>query len=132
MIYGVGTDLIRIDRIRVAQARNGGRFERRILGPDELAIFQHRSARRPDRGIAFLATRFAAKEAISKAIGLGMRHPMSWQAVQILNAPGGRPIAVANGELAQWLGAQSLTVQVSITDEAEFAAAFAVASRQVS
>lgn len=93
-IGGIGMDLLRIDRIERALARHGDRFAEKILGPEELAKFHARRARDPVRGVRFLATRFAAKEAFSKAVGLGMRMPMTWRRVQTLNAPGGRPVLV--------------------------------------
>ncbi len=89
-IAGIGMDLLRIDRIERALARHGDRFAEKILGVEELQKFHARRARDPVRGLRFLATRFAAKEAFSKAIGLGMRMPMTWRRVQTLNAPGGR------------------------------------------
>lgn len=68
-IGGIGMDLLRIDRIERALARHGDRFAEKILGPEELAKFHARRARDPVRGVRFLATRFAAKEAFSKAVG---------------------------------------------------------------
>ncbi len=127
MIYGIGTDLIEIERIAQACTRHGDRFAQRVLGPDEQRVYEARRARSAARGLAYLATRFAAKEAVSKAIGLGMRQPMSWRAVQILNAPSGRPQAVASGALADYLRERRLCVQVSVTDERTMAAAYAVA-----
>lgn len=126
MIYGIGTDIIRIPRIAAALARHGDRFAARILGVEEMEKFKRRSARVPARGVSFLATRFAAKEAFSKAIGLGMRMPMTWRAVQILNAPSGKPQLVLSGALQEWFSAQRLTAQVSITDEAEYGVAFVI------
>lgn len=127
MIYGIGTDLIEIERIATAFERFGERFVRRILGPQEQARYEARRARSPRRGVAYLATRFAAKEAISKAIGLGLRSPMTWQAVEIINAPSGQPQAVASGALAQFLRARRLRLSVSVTDEQTMAMAFAIA-----
>lgn len=127
MIYGIGTDLIEIERIAAAFERFGDRFAQRILGPQELARYSARRARSARRGVAYLATRFAAKEAISKAIGLGLRSPMSWRAVEIVNEPSGRPLAVANGALAAFLRARRLRLSVSVTDEQTMAMAFAVA-----
>ena len=124
MIFGIGTDIIRIARIEAALERNGERFAAKILGVEEMEKFRQRSAKAPVRGVRFLATRFAAKEAFSKAIGMGMRMPMTWRAVQILNAPGGKPIAVAGGTLKDYMDLHGLTAQVSITDEAEYAVAF--------
>ena len=73
MIYGIGTDLCDIRRIRATLARRGERFAEKVLGPHELAVFRERRAKVEARGEAYLATRFAAKEAFSMAIGLGLR-----------------------------------------------------------
>jgi holo-[acyl-carrier protein] synthase len=127
VIYGVGIDLIEIERISAAVDRFGERFVQRILGPQEQIRHAARSARSARRGLAYLATRFAAKEAVSKAIGLGLRSPMTWRAVEILNAPSGKPEAVANGALAEFLRARRLRLSVSVTDEQTMAMAFAVA-----
>ncbi|MBY4896329.1 holo-ACP synthase [Cupriavidus sp. AU9028] len=129
MIHGVGTDIIQIDRVQGVMDRTGGRFASKILGPQEMAIYQRRLARHPKRGLAFLATRFAAKEAFSKAIGLGMHWPMTWRAMELLNLPSGEPYAHCHGELARWLGERGLTVRVSVSDEHDYAVAFAIAER---
>jgi holo-[acyl-carrier protein] synthase len=127
MIFGVGQDVIEIERLAGALARHGERFATRVLGPHELAVYRARRRRSAQRGMAFLATRFAAKEAISKAVGLGMRSPMSWRAVEIVNEPGGRPCAVANGPFAAFLEANRLRLHVSVSDTANLAVAHAVA-----
>jgi len=105
-IYGIGTDVVQISRIAAVLERTGGRFAEKVLGPDELRVFHARRARSEARGIAFLATRFSAKEAFSKAIGLGMHWPMTWRALQTLNQRSGEPYVVASGELADWLAAR--------------------------
>ena len=127
MIFGIGNDVIEIDRVAAAVARHGERFAGRILGPRELVIYQARRRRSPQRGTAFLATRFAAKEAISKAVGLGMRWPMTWRSVEIVPEASGRPCAVANGEFAVFLAGKGLRLQVSLADIANLAVAQAVA-----
>jgi len=129
MIYGIGTDIIQISRVESALARHGDLFTQRILGPDEYAKYLYRRDKVAVRGIRFLATRFAAKEAFSKAIGLGMRMPMTWRGVQFLNAPGGRPIAVANGVLKQYMDNNGLSAQVTLTDEADYAVAFVIVEK---
>ena len=129
MIFGIGTDIQRIDRIRDALARHGERFVLRILGPNELVIYRRRGARLAERGIVFLATRFAAKEAISKALGLGMRMPMRWRAAQILKEPSGKPHVATDAVLAAWMRERSLTAHVTLTDDADYAVAFAVVER---
>jgi holo-[acyl-carrier protein] synthase len=127
VIYGIGTDLVELHRIDAAVNRFGDRFVERILGPEELARYAARRARSAARGRAFLATRFAGKEAVSKAIGLGMRAPMSWQSVEIVNAPSGQPQVLAHGALAEFLAAKRLRLSVSVTDEQTMAMAFVVA-----
>lgn len=127
MIYGVGTDLVEIGRIAAALERFGERFVERILGPQERARYSARRARSASRGLAFLATRFAAKEAVSKALGLGMRSPMSWRAVEIVNAPSGQPQVVVHGALADFVRTKRLRLSVSVSDEQAMAMAFVVA-----
>jgi holo-[acyl-carrier protein] synthase len=127
VIYGIGTDLVEIGRIAAAVDRFGERFVDRILGPQERARYEARRARSASRGLAFLATRFAAKEAVSKAIGLGLRSPMTWRAVEIINAPSGQPQVVAHDALADFIRARRLRLSVSVTDEQSMAMAFVVA-----
>ncbi|MFN6061014.1 MAG: holo-ACP synthase, partial [Burkholderiales bacterium] len=78
-IFGIGTDICDIRRIRAAWERHGERFAMKILSEAEMHTFRARTARWPDRGVRFLATRFSVKDAFSKAIGLGMRRPMTWR-----------------------------------------------------
>jgi len=127
MIFGIGTDAIEVARIESAVARHGDRFVARILGPREMLIHAARKARSPARAMLFLATRFAAKEAVSKALGLGMHMPMHWRAVQIVNAGSGRPQAVADGPLGAFLAQRRLQLHVSVTDINQLALAYAVA-----
>lgn len=130
MIYGVGTDIMKIDRIAAALDRFGDRFAERILGVEELEKYHRRTAKVAARGLRFLATRFAAKEAFSKAIGLGIHMPMTWRSAQILNAPSGKPIVVTSGKLAEFMELNGLTAQVSITDEVEYAVAFVIVEKK--
>lgn len=129
-IAGIGTDLIYISRIQKAFDRHGERFLKRILGAGEREKFQRRYDRDPHRGISFLATRFAAKEAFSKAIGLGMRMPMHWSAMQTLNAPSGKPMVVLTGELKTWYEARFGEAHVSLTDESDLAMALVIVERK--
>jgi len=129
MIFGIGTDAIEVARIEASVARHGARFIERILGPRERAVQAARAARSAHRGILYLATRFAAKEAISKAVGLGMRQPMHWRAVQILNGPSGRPEVVADAAMAEFLRRRGLRLHVSVSDIDALALAYAIAER---
>ncbi|MDE2147905.1 MAG: holo-ACP synthase [Burkholderiales bacterium] len=126
MIYGIGTDLCDVRRIQATLARRGDRFAERVLGPAELPVFHARRARVEARGLRFLATRFSAKEAFSKAIGLGIRWPMAWRACEVLNEPGGKPYLRLSGELSQWFAARRLVAHVSVTDESDYAASYVV------
>ncbi len=129
MVSGIGTDIIRIDRIAAALARHGDRFAEKILGPQEMEKYLRRKQKVEARGVRFLATRFAAKEAFSKAIGLGMRMPMTWRAAQFLNAPSGKPIVVTSGALTEFMQQHGFAAQVSLTDEAEYAGAFVIVEK---
>lgn len=129
MIYGIGTDICDIRRIRASFERHGERFALRILGEAEQQVWQRRSARWPERGLRYLATRFSAKEAFSKAIGLGMRQPMSWRLCEILNQNSGAPAIVLHGELKTWFEARQLSAHITVTDESEYAASFCVVER---
>lgn len=130
-IAGIGLDLMRVERIEQAVARHGERFPRRILGPQELAKYHARGARSPVRGIRFLATRFAAKEAFSKAVGLGMRMPMYWRAVQTLNERSGRPVIVISDPVLQaWYDERFGAAHVSVTDEHDMVAAYVIVERR--
>lgn len=130
MIYGIGTDIVQIPRIEAALSRNGERFAERILGAEELEKYRRRKAKVKARGLRFLATRFAAKEAFSKAIGLGMHMPMTWRSMQTLNAASGKPEVVVSGSLREFMEHNGLTAQVSITDEAEYAVAFVIVEKK--
>ena len=129
MIYGIGTDICDVRRIRAALERQGERFARRILADGELATWKARSARWPERGIRYLATRFSAKEAFSKAVGLGMRMPMSWRSCEVGKLASGQPVIVLHGELKAWFDAQGLSAHVSVTDESDYAASFVVVEK---
>lgn len=127
MIFGIGTDLVEVGRIRATRERFGDRFIQRILGPQEQLRYEARGARSERRGLAFLATRFAAKEAISKALGLGMRSPMTWRAAEIVNLGSGAPTVLVHDALADFVAARSLRLHISVTDEESIVMAYAIA-----
>jgi holo-[acyl-carrier protein] synthase len=130
MIHGIGTDVCDVRRIRASLARHGERFARRILSDPEMRVWQARTARWPERGVRYLATRFSAKEAFSKAVGLGLRLPMSWQLCEIANLPSGQPVIVLHGGLKTWFEAQGLTAHVTVSDETDYAASFIVVEKR--
>ena len=113
MIYGVGTDLIEIQRIDRALKRFGERFARRILCEPELRRF--RAHRQP---AAYLAKRFAAKEAFTKALGTGIHAPANWHGVWVKNLPSGKPVLEFSDSLSTLLKQRKiLHSHLSLTDE---------------
>jgi holo-[acyl-carrier protein] synthase len=125
-VYGIGTDLCDVRRIAATLERKGERFAEKVLGPGEIEVFRARRARVEGRGLRFLATRFSAKEAFSKAIGLGLHMPMTWRDCEILNERSGKPFVRLHGALAEWFEARGLVAHVTVTDETDYVATFVV------
>ncbi len=126
VIYGIGTDICDVRRIRASLDKHGDRFAAKVLSDAEFKTWKARSARWPERGLRYLATRFSAKEAFSKAIGLGMRMPMTWKLCEIANERSGKPVIVLHGGLKAWCEAKGLTAHITVTDETDYAASFCV------
>ena len=117
MIYGVGNDVVEIGRIEKALQRFGERFARRILCEPELRRFS--GHRKP---AAYLAKRFAAKEAFTKALGTGIRHPANWHGVWVKNLPSGKPVLEYSPALRSLLDERRVTgAHLSLSDEREMA-----------
>ena len=130
MIFGVGTDICDVRRIRAVLARRGEAFAERVLGAHEIEVFRSRRRQFEERGIRYLATRFSAKEAFSKAVGLGMRTPMTWRGCEIANLASGKPEIRLHGALADWFAVRGLVAHVSVTDETDYAATFVVVEQE--
>ena len=126
MIVGIGTDVCDVRRIRASLERHGERFAAKVLADGELAVWRQRSARWPERGVRYVATRFSVKEAFSKAIGLGMRMPMTWRHCEIASLPSGQPTLVLHGTLKAWFDNQGWRAHVSLSDESDYATSFVV------
>ena len=126
MIYGIGTDICDVRRIAATYARRGERFAEKVLGPHEIEVYRARRSKVEARGISYLATRFSAKEAFAKAIGLGMRMPMTWRDCEVVKVPSGKPQIRLHGALAAWFDARGLRAHLSVTDETDYAASFVV------
>jgi holo-[acyl-carrier protein] synthase len=123
MIHGIGVDLVRVHRVSDLHGRYGERLARRILAPEELA--EYAGAIDKDR---FLAKRFAAKEAFAKAVGTGLRAPVSLTGIRIGHDALGRPDFGYGQALGDWLVERGIgRVHLSISDEREHVVAFAVA-----
>ncbi len=122
MILGTGTDLIDIRRIERALARFGHRFARRVLVEHEYRCFcaQVKPAH-------YLAKRFAAKEAFSKAMGTGIHFPVNWHNVSVANERSGRPYLQFSEPLAALIEQRGISrAHLSLSDEIEMACAFVV------
>lgn len=126
MIYGIGTDICDVRRIQASLSRHGERFAKKVLSDGEFATWQSRTKRWPERGVRYLATRFSAKEAFSKAIGLGMTMPMTWRNCEIGKLPSGKPVIVLHGALKDWFDSRHLSAHITVTDEADYAVSFCV------
>ena len=113
MIYGVGTDVVEIGRIEKALERFGERFARRILCEPELTRFaEHRLP------ASYLAKRFAAKEAFTKALGTGIHAPANWHGVWVTNLKSGKPVLQFSAALERLLQQRKIIQShVSLSDE---------------
>ena len=126
MIIGVGTDLVSIDRITRVLARHPDRFADRILSEAERARFDTYEVG-PGRN-AYVAKQFAAKEAVSKALGTGMREGVQFNRIEVLRNSAGQPSVKLLREAL--MKAASLGVQrwhLSLSDEAGFVVSVAIA-----
>ena len=129
MIYGIGTDICDIRRIRASLEKHGERFAQKVLSDVEMQTYRARSERWPERGVRYVATRFSAKEAFSKAIGLGMRMPMTWRLCEVAKLPSGQPTLVLHGVLKAWFEAKGLNAHISVSDESDYATSYCVVEK---
>ena len=122
MIFGIGTDIVSYVRIEAVHIRYGERFAQRVLSQGELAEY-HRSAH-PAR---LLMKRFAAKEALAKAVGSGLRFPVTLQNISVTHDDMGKPSFDFDAELAAHLRqAGVMHHHLSISDDHDMAVAFVV------
>jgi len=125
VILGIGTDLVRVARLEQALVRFGDGFARRILADAEWAEFL-----REARPAHFLAKRFAAKEAVAKALGTGFRDGMRLADIGVTHDGAGRPGLVYCGVTAAQVRERGVTAtHLSLSDEADYALAFVVLVR---
>ncbi len=122
MIFGIGTDIVEVARIEASIQQFGDDFVKRILADSEFSSYleSHIKPR-------FLAKRFAAKEAFSKALGTGLRAPATFQNIAISHDELGKPLLMLAAELQVFLQAKNINkTHISISDEKNLAAAFVV------
>lgn len=122
MIFGIGTDIVEVARIEASIQQFGDDFARRILSDSELTSYQQSQIK-----ARFLAKRFAAKEAFSKALGTGLRAPATFQNIAVSHDKLGKPIFMLAPELQTFLQTKNITqTHISISDEKNLAAAFVI------
>jgi holo-[acyl-carrier protein] synthase len=122
MIFGIGTDIVEVTRIEASITQFGDDFAKRILAESEMPSYLQ-SQIKP----RFLAKRFAAKEAFSKALGTGLRAPATFQNIAVSHDDLGKPILLLAPELQRFLNSKNITkTHISISDEKNLAAAFVV------
>lgn len=122
MIFGLGVDIAEVQRFDQAYARFGERFPRRILAAEELVEFAR--SKRPAR---YLAMRFAAKEATSKALGTGFRQGVAPRQIRVVHAPSGKPSIAVSGMAATLFEQHGIVgSHVSLTDDGGLAVAVVV------
>ena len=122
MIYGVGADIVNIERIQKVILKNREGFIKRVLTEHEQALFTNKAD-----SAAFCAKRFAAKEAFSKALGTGIGRAVSFQDLTIRNNDNGKPHFIPSEKLRLYLLEKGVKqAHLSISDESQYAVAFVV------
>ncbi|MRR50055.1 MAG: holo-ACP synthase [Rhodocyclaceae bacterium] len=121
MIFGVGTDIVAVARTTTMWQRHGERALEKLLAPAEIAACV--ASAEPGR---FLAKRFAAKEALGKALGTGVRTPVLLPAIAVAHDALGKPVFEFSADLAGYLAARRLIAHLSLSDEQDYAVAFVI------
>jgi holo-[acyl-carrier protein] synthase len=122
MIFGLGIDLVNIPRMESVLRRWGDRFVKRVFTEQEAQVCYQRAY-----PAAAFALRFAAKEAFSKAVGLGMRKGIRWRDIEILHLPGGKPTLKLKGRSSETCHEKGIThLHLSLSDEGEYGAAVVI------
>ncbi|OYY92938.1 MAG: holo-ACP synthase [Hydrogenophilales bacterium 28-61-23] len=126
MIFGIGTDIVAVKRMDDLHERYGGKLAERLLAPEEWGDYAEATNKEH-----FLAKRFAAKEAFAKAVGTGMRAPVSFGTIVVVHNKEGKPGFVHAPELSAWLRAKGIvSTHLSLSDELEYVVAFVVAEHE--
>jgi holo-[acyl-carrier protein] synthase len=128
VIVGIGTDIVEIERIAsILRGSTGEKFIERILTPAERVVANKRGVLHEARLAQYVAGRFAAKEAVSKAFGCGIGDPLTFQHIEILHDSLGKPQCSVDSYVLQRLGMSlSTRIHLSISHTAGHATAFAV------
>lgn len=122
MIKGIGTDIVQISRIRASINKLGDAFAERILHENEFKLYQETT-----QNIHYLAKRFAAKEAFSKALGTGIRNGVDLKDIEVVNNEMGKPAIILHGNTQVFAASKAVkNIELSLSDEKEYAIAFVV------
>ncbi len=121
MIYGIGIDIVEVIRVKRAYDRWGQRFADKILGPIELKHFS-----KTETPVRFLAMRFAAKEAVSKALGTGFKQGVSPRQIEVKHNRAGKPSLVFSEYISRLMARNNITASfVTMADERDYVIAYA-------
>ena len=131
MIRGIGCDVVEVKRVADVLAKHGERFVDRLLTPNEKPLYEKRKLLSREHALAFIASRWAVKEAVSKALGTGIADDVTFHSMEVMHNAKGAPLMIFNEPLKERLMQQGLFVHVSITDEKNVVAAFAVAEQRI-
>jgi holo-[acyl-carrier protein] synthase len=122
MIYGIGIDLVQVKRIEQALERWGDRFKNKVFTPGEIDYCSRKRNSSPN-----YAARFAAKEALVKALGIGMRKGVHWKDVEVARGPLGKPLLKLSGQATEVCKQEKIAgIFVSITHDQEYSSAIVV------
>ena len=126
MIFGIGTDIVEIHRIKKIDSLD--KFAKKILSINELKFFQNLAN---SKRVYYLAKQFAGKEAIAKAIGIGISKDSNFTEIEILRNKNGKPYFKPIGKLKAYIDDLGITkTHVSLSDEKEYAIAFAILEKK--
>lgn len=120
LILGIGTDIIEIGRINQSIDKFGDKFLRKIFTQNEIEYCNSKA-----NSSQHFAARFAAKEAISKALGTGWNHQFNWLEIEISNLPSGEPIANLTGKMSSFLSENKM-LKISMSHSENYATCFAI------
>ncbi len=124
-ILGIGTDIVELERISALLERFGQKFVHRILTIDEQKSFEGSS-----NPVSYLAKRFAAKEAVAKALGTGIGQTLAFNEISVTNLPSGQPTVSFIGRSKETVDKRNIKeVMISLSDEKAFALAFVIITK---
>ncbi|VWX35914.1 Holo-(acyl-carrier-protein) synthase [Limnobacter sp. 130] len=119
-ILGLGCDILEVDRLEVLLRKGRDVFIKRVLTVAEIDEYERRSDKSAIRGTLFVATRYCAKEAFSKAMGTGVGADFSFQDLSVLNGESGAPFLIYSERLQNWLTSRRAHAKISISDEKNY------------